>query len=173
MARPAAVRRTEPPDRPAVLDVVRAAFTDDTRTGDEEVDIVITTWRLGDSVRPIDLVALDEETIAGHVLAARGTFGDHEALAVAPLAVAPGHHGRGIGSMLMRELLDRANQAGWPLAVLLGRPEFYSRFGFEPASHLGISYAPAGRGNPHFQALRLRPFTHTASGTFRYCWERH
>ena len=165
------VRSTAPAHRPRVLELVRAAFSDDTRSGQEEVGIVVDTWALGDSVRPIDLVALDGDTIAGHVLGARGTVDDDEMIAVAPLAVAPGHQGRGIGTMLMRELLDRANEANWPLAVLLGSPEYYCRFDFEPASHLGITYAPVGEGNPHFMARRLQAFTHASPGIFRYCWE--
>ena len=166
------VRSTAPADQPWVLELVRAAFSDDIRTGEEEVDIVVNTWALGDSVLPIDLVALDGDTIAGHVLGARGTVGDNEVIAVAPLAVAPSHQGHRIGTTLMRTILERADEANWPLAVLLGRPEYYIRFGFEPASQLGIAYAPVGEGNPNFQARRLRAFTHPSPGLFTYCWER-
>src|SRR4051812_43838157 len=94
------VRSTAPADQPSVLELVRAAFTDDTRTGDEEVDIVIDTWGRGDAVRPIDLVASDGDAVIGHVLGALGTVRESELIAVAPLAVAPGHQGRGVGSML-------------------------------------------------------------------------
>ncbi len=165
------VRSTTPADRAAVLELVRSAFSDNTRTGDEEVDIVVKTWALGPTVRPIDLVAVENHTITGHVLGALGTVGDTEALAVAPLAVAPSHQGRGVGTALMHELLERADEASWPLAVLLGRPQYYSRFGFEPASQFGITYAPVGAGNPHFQARRLRAFAGTSPGLFIYCWE--
>lgn len=155
-----------------MLELVRASFRDDTRTGDEEVDIVVATWTLGDAARPIDLVAVDGDVIVGHVLGARGTHGDREAIGVAPLAVAPSHQGRGVGTRLMHELLERADDASWPLAVLLGSPAYYSRFGFEPAGGLGITYAPVGAGNPHFQARRLRAFTDPPAGTFTYCWEQ-
>ena len=166
------VRSTTPADHPAVLELVRTAFSDDTRTGDEEVDIVVNTWSLGNAVRPIDLVAVDGYTIAGHVLGARGTVGDDKVIGVAPLAVAPSHQGRGVGTMLMHGFLERADEANWPLAVLLGSPAYYCRFGFEPASRFGITYAPVGAGNPHFQARRLRAFTNSSSGTFSYCWEQ-
>ena len=165
------VRSTTSADRAAVLALVLTAFSDDTRTGDEEVDIVVNTWELGTTVQPIDLVAVDGDTIAGHVLGARGTVGETEALAVAPLAVAPSHQRRGVGTALMHELLVRADDAGWSLVVLLGRPAYYSRFGFEPASQFGITYAPVGFGNPHFQARPLRAFTHSSPGMFTYCWE--
>ncbi len=172
MAASLIVRSTTPADRDVVLDLVRTAFSDDTRTGDEEVDIIVATWALGTAARPIDLVAVDDQTIAGHVLGARGALGNDELLAVAPLAVAPNHQGRGVGTALMHELLTRADGADWPMAVLLGRPEYYSRFGFEPAGQFGITYAPVGAGNPHFQARPLRGFRHVSPGMFTYCWEQ-
>lgn len=177
MELPVTVRATTSADRDVVLDLVQTAFSDDTRTGDEEVDIVIRTWACGATAHPIDLVAVDDDTIAGHVLGAAGTLDDHELLAVAPLAVAPlavapAHQGCGVGTALMTELLTRAEGAGWPMVVLLGRPEYYSRFGFEPASRFGITYAAVGAGNPHFQARRLRAFTDVGPGIFTYCWEQ-
>jgi putative acetyltransferase len=165
------VRSTVVDDHSAVLEVVRSAFSDDVRDGTEEVDIVVDTWALGQEMRPIDLVAGDRDAIVGHVLGARGTFGVSEAIAVAPLSVAPNRQGRGVGTRLMHEFLDRADEENWPLAVLLGSPAYYSRFGFEPASQFGITYEPVGQGNPHFQARRLRAFTESPPGTFNCCWE--
>lgn len=54
--------------------------------------------------------------------------------------------------------------------MLLGEPAYYSHFGFEPASHFGITYEPVGDGNPYFQARRLQAFTESPPGTFKYCW---
>ena len=45
----------------------------------------------------------------------------------------------GIGSALMEALLAAADAAGvLPLIVLLGSPQYYSRFGFRPAKELGV-----------------------------------
>jgi predicted N-acetyltransferase YhbS len=166
-----AVRSTIDEDRDAVLDVVRSAFCDSHRDGDEELAIVTRTWSLGGSVNPIDLVAVDGARIVGHVLAASGRLGDREVLAVAPLAVAPARHRQGVGSSLMGELLRSADEAGWPLAVLLGSPDYYARFGFVPSAPLGIMYRPAGPANPHFQVRPLRAYGPSWRGEFTYCWE--
>ena len=64
-----------------------------------------------------------------------------------------------------------ATEAGWPLLVILGEPAFYARFGFEPAEPLGLSYAPVGAGDPHFQARRLPGYSAAQRGVFSYCWE--
>lgn len=155
-----------------VLDLVRAAFSDNIRDGQDEVDIVVRTWALGPSVNPIDLVAFDStRTVIGHALGAVGRVGDDELLAVAPLAVAPRQQGRGVGSMLMRELISCADQAGWPAVVLLGSPGYYGRFGFEPASRYGIIYPPAGPDSPYFQLRRRGADAPQVRGEFVYCWE--
>jgi putative acetyltransferase len=167
-----AIRATTDDDHDAVLALVGVAFSDDHRDGQEEVDIVLATWALGDAVDPIDLVAVADGAIVGHVLGARGSLGQLGVIAVAPLAVTPAHQRQGVGTLLMTGLLQRAEAAGWPMAVLLGNPAYYSRFGFEPSGPLGISYSPVGEGSPHFQVKRLGSYDTSCRGSFTYCWEQ-
>jgi putative acetyltransferase len=168
---PVRVRPTATEDRPQVLDLVRSAFSDESRDGHEEVDIVMNTWTLGEAVRPIDLVAVGNDAVVGHVLGARGRLGERDVIGIAPLAVVPSHQGRGIGTTLMEEFLARADDEQWPMAVLLGSPAYYARFGFEPSAPLGITYPPVGEGSPHFQVRRLTSYDTSWRGTFTYCWE--
>jgi putative acetyltransferase len=165
------VRPTFPDDRPAVVELVRSAFTDATSDGHEEVEIVEQTWALkpGDDV--IDLVAVRDGGIIGHVLAAPGTLSTTQLLAVAPLAVAPAHQRHGMGSRLMVELLRRAEDAAWPAVVLLGDPKYYERFGFEHAGRTGVVYPHVGPESPYFQIRRLSRYTPSLHGSFAYCWE--
>jgi predicted N-acetyltransferase YhbS len=165
------IRVVAPGDRDAILEVVRAAFSGGGRDGQEEVDIVVKTWGLQAAVDGLELVALDEDSVIGHVLGARGDLGGRGVVAVAPLAVSPLHQKRGVGSALMGELLYRAEASGYPLVVLLGDPAYYGRFGFEPSGPLGISYLPVGEGNPHFQVRRLAGYDPSYRGMFTYCWE--
>ena len=165
------VRPAGPGDNGAILEVVGQAFTGPDHDGQEEVDIVLQTWQLGAGIEGLELVADVDGTVVGHVLGARADLQGRELLAIAPLAVAPTWQGRGIGSALMTELLDRADDLGWPMAVLLGNPEFYGRFGFEAAGPLGLVYRPVGQGDPHFQARRLSSFESSLRGEVRYCWE--
>ena len=161
-----------PDDRPAIVALVREAFTSPGRDGQEEVDIVENTRRLGAGVEGLELVAVEGDEMTGHVLGARGDLNGHEVVAVAPLCVAPARQREGIGTALMEELLRRADAQGWPLVVLLGDPAYYGRFGFEPSGPFGIVYGPVGDDNPHFQVRRLKAYVPSLQGEFRYCWER-
>jgi predicted N-acetyltransferase YhbS len=159
-------------DRADVVAVVRAAFTSDVRDGEDEIDILERTWALASMDGVIDLVAVgDGSEVIGHVIGAPGVLGTGQLLAVAPLAVSPVHHRRGVGSSLMGELIGRADDAGWPAVVLLGDPNYYRRFGFEHAGRVGVTYSPVGADSPYFQIRRLRRYTPSLRGSFVYHWE--
>src|SRR5262249_29257096 len=92
---------------------------------------------------------------------------DAPALGLAPISVLPERQGRGVGHALMHAVLGAAEATGEPLVCLLGEPAFYQRFGFVPASELGI-VAPDPRWDSYFQARPLGTWTPEMTGTFRY-----
>lgn len=59
-------------------------------------------------------------------------------LALAPIAVLPKDQNQGIGNLLLRTGLKKAEKISIPIVIVLGNPKFYSRFGFKPAinSHI-------------------------------------
>ena len=163
-----------PDDQEGILAVVAAAFSGDDRDASEELDIVRATWAAKEAGELIELVVEDQGALVAHVLAAPGYVDDAptSVAGVAPACVAPTHQHRGLGTSLMEALVVEARARHWPLLVLLGDPAFYARFGFEPAGRLGLTYAPAGAGSPHFQARRLdRDDARRQRGAFTYCWE--
>ncbi len=131
---------------------------------------MIHSWASGLIPIGLELVAIDQDAVVGHVLASLGDLGGEKVPGVAPLAVSPSRQRNGIGSALMFELLRRAEAAGFPLIVLLGSPGYYRRFGFEPSGPLNITYPPVG-DNPAFQARRLSSYDRSLQGEFTYCWE--
>jgi putative acetyltransferase len=169
-ATPIAVRAAEVPDRDAILELVRQAFSEHTG-GEEEVDIVRATWKLGVVPDGLELVAVEDGTVVGHVLAARGDLAGREVVGVAPLAVTPARQGVGVGTALMTELIGRADTSELPLLVLLGSPDYYERFGFEPSGPLGLTYPPAGPDSPYFQVRKLTSYDPSYRGDYTYCWE--
>lgn len=104
--------------------------------------------RLVDNLREQDdlalsLVADAGGAILGH-LALSPIKAARPALALAPVAVHPALHGRGIGSALIRAAIEQFSDH---LIVVLGEPAYYSRFGFQPVTWQS-PYA-----GPYLQAL--------------------
>ena len=56
-----------------------------------------------------------------------------DALMLGPLAVDPAFQGLGIGGALMKSALAHAKKAAFSAIILVGDPEYYSRFGFDAA----------------------------------------
>jgi putative acetyltransferase len=104
------------------------------------------------------LVAVEDARIVGHVMLSeagiRTANGPVEALALGPVGVLPQRQGRGIGSALIREALDRCAAAGHRIVVLVGHPGYYPRFGFSSVLAENLSSAYSGEA---FMALELVP----------------
>jgi len=101
--------------------------------------------------------------IVGHILfspvtveAESGRFG---AAGLAPLAVLPDKQSQGIGSRLVRDGLDLVRRKGVPGCVLLGSPKYYSRFGFDRASRIGLYWKTQPTETEHFLMVELTPGT--------------
>ncbi len=109
--------------------------------------------------------------VVGYILLSPVTIDDKDeprGLGLAPLAVAPQHQRRGFGARLVEAALQRARMLGYAYVVVLGAPEYYSRFGFVPASRWGLSYQE-GMPEASFMALELVPGALTGTaGMVRY-----
>jgi putative acetyltransferase len=118
----------------------------------DEADLV-DALRGEDAVR-CSLVAEVDAIPAGHVLFTRMWIGAVPAVALAPVAVLPAHQRKGIGDALIRAGLDRLAVLGERIVIVLGEPEYYSRFGFSPrkAAALESPFPPEA-----YMALELEP----------------
>jgi putative acetyltransferase len=79
-------------------------------------------------------------------------------LELGPMSVEPERQRRGIGSALVREALRRAEDRSEPLVLVLGHPTYYPRFGFSPASELGIAPPDPSIPDEVFMAIALRAY---------------
>ena len=168
------VRRERPTDHDAVRELHRAAFAADPVTGALRAADAVPEARLVDELREdagflphLSLVAVDGDVLAGHVIATRGWLEPlgSPALGLGPLGVLPEAQGRGTGTVLVHALLAVAEACDEPVVALLGSPQYYRRFGFGPATDLGIA-APDPSWGEYFQARRLTG--RRVSGAFRY-----
>jgi putative acetyltransferase len=145
------IRAEKPGDVPAVREVNRLAF------GREDEARLVDDLRNGTHAR-ISLVASREDKTIGHVmfsaLSIETEYGSVEALALAPVAVVPKAQGQGVGSALIREGLRRCRDLGYSIVIVVGEPDYYSRFGF--SSNLARKLRSRYSGEA-FMALELTP----------------
>ena len=89
----------------------------------------------------VSLIAEDNGAIVGHIMFSPVSLSGRPALKIvglAPMAVAPAHQRKGIGSALVRAGLEQCKQLGFGAVVVLGHPAYYPRFGFSSSTRFGI-----------------------------------
>jgi putative acetyltransferase len=121
----------------------------------------------------LSLVAEDEDDggIVGHIMFSPVSLPGYPELRImglAPMAVAPEHQGKGIGSALVRTGLEQCKQIDFGAVVVLGHPEYYPRFGFTPSTRFGIG-CEYEVPEEAFMLLELHPgYLRGASGKVKY-----
>jgi len=158
------VRPESPQDHDGIRRVHELAFA----PSPGEARLVDGLRAAGDLVPELCLVALDEGEVVGHIAYSRARLDSgHEVLSLAPMGVLPERQRDGIGSVLVRESLERAASTDFPLVVVLGHPDYYPRFGFEPAAPLGV-IDPYGAPPEAWMAQRLPGYVPEARGGVSY-----
>jgi putative acetyltransferase len=94
-----------------------------------------------DAPMPYPWVAVEGDKIIGHIffspVAINGMKGI-EAMGLGPIAVLPEYQRKGIGNALIEKGIRELEKAGCAVVVVLGHAEYYSKFGFAPASRYGL-----------------------------------
>jgi putative acetyltransferase len=155
-----------PVDLDQIHEVHRQAFR-----GAGEAELVDAIRAGAAFVPELSMVAVASDgSVLGHILLSIVGFDPdpagspgRDALALAPVGVLPPHQGRGIGSALVAAALAEADVRQEALVAVLGATSFYERFGFVPASELGV-HSPYDDAGPAYQvrpvnARRVEPGT--------------
>jgi putative acetyltransferase len=123
--------------------------------------------------RLLSLVALQDEKIIGHILFSPVTIEGHpgilKGMGLAPTAVLPEFQRQGVGSELVKAGIEMLKKSACPFIIVLGHPEYYPKFGFEPASRYGIKSQWEGVPDNAFMILWLdRTVMNHVSGVVKY-----
>ncbi len=157
------VRREVAADVVAIHELNVAAF--DGR--DEEADLVDALRDSGDLV--LSLVAVEQTEVVGHIgfsrVAIETSRGPEGGIALAPVGVQPQRQGAGIGRRLIESGLAELRRLGESVVLVVGNPQYYSRFGF--STELGEDY-PCAYSGGSFMALHLDEVAPIATGAVRY-----
>lgn len=132
-------RPTSTDDVPALRTLHSAAFQ-----GQKEANLVAQVIEAGSE--RLSLVAELDGGIIGHVLftpveVEREQVGKQEgAMGLGPMAVHPDHQRRRVGFELLWAALSELGREEVPAVFVLGFPDYYGRFGFEPAFNSGLRW---------------------------------
>lgn len=131
------IRSERAGDVAQIREVNRQAF------GREDEAVLVDALREQGAVI-CSLVAEKDGLVAGHVLFSPAILADGvtqwTVAGLGPVAVRPEFQRQGIGEMLIRAGLAVCVEEGYEVAVVLGHPEYYPRFGFRPSRQLGIRW---------------------------------
>jgi putative acetyltransferase len=129
------IRTEKPEDIEVVRNINIAAFD-----RENEANLVD---RLRGIASTFSFVAVQSERIVGHiffspVVVAGKCSSNLSILGLAPVAVLPNYQRQGIGTLLIQHGLEECARSGFQAVVVLGYPDFYSRFGFISASRKSL-----------------------------------
>ena len=156
------IRPEQSGDEATIHALTEAAFRDMPFSEGDEQHLIDALRCDGDLA--LSLVAEDAQRIVGHIAFSPVSISDGSAnwYDLGPVSVWPELHVQGIGSALVRRGIADMRERGAKGIVLLGSPEYYSRFGFEHDPGLMYPGPPA----EYFQRLVLEG--EAASGTVSY-----
>lgn len=130
------IRTEQPSHYQATSETILQAFGQD-----NEVRLVEKIRKSDRYIPNLSLVAEIDGVVVAHILFSYIDLVNKvtdKVLGLAPLAVRSPNQKQGIGSALVQEGLARANAMGETMVIVLGHPQFYTRFGFEPSVRYGI-----------------------------------
>jgi putative acetyltransferase len=162
------IRAEEAADHAEIDAVVRAAFA---RHPDEVALLVERIRSSANFIPDLTLVAADDSGVIGHVMLSWVGIEDSSSgriLNLSPMSVRPDRQLRGVGSLLIRDVLGRAEKAGEPAVIVEGIPAYYPRFGFERASVLGFVAPDASTPDAAFMVKRLPGYEAALAGRIVY-----
>lgn len=133
------IRQERQEDFQQVRDLVREAFALAEHSDGDEHNLIERIRLSSGYIPELSLVAVAGDFVLGHVMFSKISVGQSEAVALAPLAVRFGKQREGIGKLLVMAGHGLARKMGYPCSVVLGNPDYYSKFNYERASNYGIT----------------------------------
>lgn len=150
-----------------IRELVREAFSHAEHSDGDEHNLIERIRLSSDYIPELSLVAVSGGIICGHIMFSKIYVGQSEAIALAPLSVRPGWQRNGIGKLLVTSAQGLAGKMGYSCSVVLGDPDYYSKFGYEKASNYGI-IAPFDVPDDFYMVCELDKNCEIPKGNVKY-----
>ena len=138
------IRKECEKDFEIINNLVKNAFKTAKVSNGKEQDFVNELRNSEDYIPELALVAIDNNFILGHIMLTKTYIFDKdknfETLFLGPVSVDLKYINKGIGSKLINVCLEKALDLGYGSVVLVGDPDYYSRFGFVSSTNFGIKH---------------------------------
>lgn len=132
------IRQERPEDYQQIRELVRNAFALAEHSDGEEHNLIERMRLSPEYIPELSLVAVSGDIILGHIMFSKISVGQSEAIALAPISVRTDRQRKGIGKLLVTTGHKLARKMGYRCSMVLGNPDYYSKFGYERASSYGI-----------------------------------
>ena len=161
------IRQERESDYEEVAQVIKIAFASAEHCDGNEADLVANLRKSQAFIPELSLVAVEQQKVIGHILFSKVKIGKKTELALAPLAVLPEYQRKGIGKSLIQEGHRIAQQLNYDYSIVLGSSDYYTKFGYIPASQYQIT-APFPVEDEFFMALKLNQKAGSIKGMVEY-----
>lgn len=129
------IRRETRTDYTEIYNLVKLAFETAEVSNGKEQDFVVKLRDSENYIPELALVAESDNRIIGHIMLTKtyimADAEEIETLILAPLAVDIEYRKKGVGSGLIKKSFELAAEMGYKSVLLVGNPDYYSRFGFK------------------------------------------
>ena len=161
------IRQERPEDYQQVRELVRDTFALAEHSDGDEHNLIERIRLSPDYIPDLSLVAVSDDIVLGHIMFSRISVGQSEAIALAPLSVRTDWQNKGIGKLLVTAGHRQARKMGYSCSVVLGNPDYYSKFGYERASNYGI-IAPFDVPSEYYMVSKLDKNRNLPKGYVEY-----
>lgn len=159
------IRQERPEDAAEISRVVEAAFADASVAAFTEAIRASAGY-----VPELTFVGEEAGEIVGFTMLSYVPVDglDRPLLTLTPMAVRPDRQRQGVGAAIVRAAIAAADARGEPLLLVEGVPAYYPRFGFEPATALGLERPDPRVPEAAWLAVRLSAYDPSVRGRVVY-----
>lgn len=161
------IRKERREDFRQIREVVKDAFAHAEHSDGDEHNLIERIRDSSDYIPDLSLVAISGDIVLGHIMFSRISVGQSEAIALAPLSVKTDCQRLGIGKLLVTAGHRLACKMEYSCSVVLGDPDYYSKFGYEKASNHAI-IAPFDVPDEYYMVCKLDKNCDIPKGYVKY-----